>query len=89
MFKYIIMVSIALLFAGCLKPVKEKTISPITENSLKEIVANAINGDRNYNDSLSGLIDYSLPINVNFNDLKIEKIHTPKKELFCLADRIP
>jgi hypothetical protein len=90
MFKYIIIVFFALFYSGCGKVVKENPPYLINENTLKEFAANAINGDRNYNDTLSGLIDYSLPINSDFNDLRIEKIHTPEnRTLFTLLIEFP
>jgi hypothetical protein len=52
------------------------------ENVLRELTLNAIKGDRIYNDSLSGLIDYSLPLNSNFNDLKVDKIISPINKTF-------
>jgi hypothetical protein len=82
MYKFIILTIISLLFIGCSKTIREKQISSLTENILKEIVIKAINGERIYNDSLGGLIDYSLPQNSNYNALKIERIITPVNKTF-------
>jgi hypothetical protein len=82
MHKLIIFTFIFLLIIGCKKPVKELPKQFLGENNLREIVIKAINGDRIYNDSLSGLIDYSLPLKSNFNDLKIERIITPLNKTF-------
>jgi hypothetical protein len=82
MYKFIILTIISLLFIGCSKTIREKQISSLTENILKEIVIKAINGEWIYNDSLGGLIDYSLPQNSNYNALKIERIITPVNKTF-------
>jgi hypothetical protein len=75
---------------GCKKTIKERPINFLNENSLREITVKAINGERIYNDSLKDLIDYSLPLNSNFDTLKIEKINTPlNKTLFALLIEYP
>ncbi len=90
MLKFIIIALLIFLTAGCNKPVREYTKPQLNEIKLKEFAALAINGDRNYNDTLSGLIDYSLPINSNFNDLKIDRIHTPlNKTYFTILIEYP
>ena len=90
MHKFIILTIISLLFIGCSKTIREEQKSSLTENILKEIVIKAINGERIYNDSLGGLIDYSLPQNSNFNAIKIERIITPvNKTFFALLIEYP
>ena len=90
MSKLIIITFFILYFAGCNYSAKDYPKPQLTENKLKEFAAFAINGERNYNDTLSGLIDYSLPVNSNFNDLKIDKIHTPlNKNIFSILVEYP
>src|ERR1035437_3733415 len=90
MYKFIILTIISLLFIGCNKTIRKEQRSSLTENILKEIVIKAINGERIYNDSLGGLIDYSLPQNSNFNAIKIERIITPvNKTFFALLIQYP
>src|ERR1035437_716100 len=90
MYKFIILTIISLLFIGCNKTIRKEQRSSLTENILKEIVIKAINGERLYNDSLGGLIDYSLPQNSNFNAIKIERIITPvNKTFFALLIEYP
>ena len=90
MHKLIIIILISLIFFGCKKTLKETPKSSLNENNLREIVINAINGDRIYNDSLTGLIDYTLPLNSNFNNLKIERIITPiNKTFFAILIEYP
>jgi hypothetical protein len=82
MHKLIILTLLSLLIFGCKKTITETPKPPLSENNLREIAIKAINGERIYNDSLSGLIDYSLPLNSNFNELKIERIITPVNKTF-------
>ena len=90
MHKLIVIILISLIFFGCKKTLKETPKSSLNENNLREIVINAINGDMKYNDSLSGLIDYTLPMNSNFNNLKIERIITPiNKTFFAILIEYP
>ena len=90
MSKFIIIAFLTLLTAGCNNAVRNNSKQPLNENKLKEFAAFAINGERNYNDTLSGLIDYSLPVNSNFNDLKIDRIHTPlNKTYFSILIEYP
>jgi hypothetical protein len=82
MYKNIILILISLLIFGCAKSNKENTKPALNETSLNEIVLNAINGKKIYNDSLSGLIDYSLPLNSEYNDIKIDKVVSPFNKVF-------
>lgn len=82
MHKLIILILFSLLIFGCGKTINEKPSSSLNENNLREITVKAIKGEQIYNDSLSGLIDYSLPLNLNFNVLKIERIITPINKTF-------
>lgn len=45
--------------------------------NFQSIVLSAINGIKSANDSLSGLIDFSLPVNNRYNILKIDSISLP------------
>lgn len=84
MHKSIILILISLFIFGCEKQEKVKPVSRIDENTIRDIVVKAVNGDRMNNDSLSGLIDYSLPLNSYFSDLKVEKIVTPINKTFFI-----
>ena len=75
---------------GCSRTTQEKSNPVLTEKSLQEIVVKAINGNKVFNDSLSSLIDYSLPINTNYNELKAQRIISPSnKTLFTLILEYP
>ena len=88
--KLFILFSFLLLTVGCNNSSREHSKPQLNEIKLKEFAAFAINGERNYNDTLSGLIDYSLPVNSNFNDLKIDRIFTPlNKTLFTILIEYP
>ena len=90
MHKFIILALLSILALGCKNTIKESPKSFLSENSLREIAEKAINGERIYNDSLGGLIDYSLPPNSEFNSLKVERIITPvKKTFFALLIEYP
>jgi hypothetical protein len=82
MYKLIILTFLSLFIVSCNKSNKVKPISSIDETNLRETVINAINGKRIYNDSLSGLIDYTLPLNSNYDDLQIARIITPINKTF-------
>src|ERR1035437_1886370 len=82
MHKLIILTLLSLLVFGCEKAIKERPKPSLSKNSLREIAVNAINGERIYDDSLSGLIDYSMPLNSNFNNLKVERFVTPANKTF-------
>lgn len=79
---FFIFTLLSLFVFGCSNPIKKETPPSLSETTLKTIAIKAINGERIYNDSLSGLIDYSLPINSNFNDLKTIRIVTPVNKIF-------
>ena len=90
MHKFIILALLSILELGCKNTIKESPKSFLSENNLREIAEKAINGERIYNDSLGGLIDYSLPPNSEFNSLKVERIITPvKKTFFALLIEYP
>ena len=61
----------SLLVTGCSqKPENQK--SPLSKKILENTILRAINGVKTANDSLSNLIDYSLPLNSNYNQLSID-----------------
>jgi hypothetical protein len=80
--KIIIILFLSLLISGCEKSNKVTPRPSINEEIIRELTLKAINGNRSYNDSLSGLIDYSLPLNTNFNDLQIARTTTPINKTF-------
>jgi hypothetical protein len=88
--KLIYVIIISLLLLGCEKPIKEKIVPPLNENIIQGITLQAIKGEKSYNDSLSGLIDYQLPINTKYNNLNIQKIITPAlKTYYALMIEYP
>jgi hypothetical protein len=88
--KFIILTLLALLLIGCTRTTREKPKLSLNENTLSDIVTKAINGERIYNDSLSELIGYSLPINFNFNNIDIKRIITPvNKTIFTVLIEYP
>jgi hypothetical protein len=90
MHKIIILALLSILAWSCKNTIKERPKQFLTENSLKEIAEKAINGERIYNDTLGGLIDYSLPLNSGFNTLQVERIITPvNKTFFALLMEYP
>jgi hypothetical protein len=90
MIKIITLSLLILLISGCEKKIIEEPKPILTESILRDIFLKAMQGEREYNDSLSGLIDYSLPMNTNFNELKISKIVSPlNKTFFALTAEFP
>jgi len=90
MHKIIILALLSILAWSCKNTIKERPKQFLTENSLKEIAEKAINGERIYNDTLGGLIDYSLPLNSEYNTLQVERIITPvNKTFFALLMEYP
>jgi hypothetical protein len=80
--KTIIILFLSLLITGCEKSNKVSPKPSMNEEIIRELTIKAINGNRTYNDSLSGLIDYSLPLNSKFNNLKIARTVTPINKTF-------
>jgi len=63
----------SLLLSGCLNKTEHKTL-PLSKNILEKTVLRAINGVSSANDSLSKLIDYSFPLNADYNKLSIDSL---------------
>ena len=76
---------LVLLIFGCEKKIIEEPRPNLTESILRDVVIKAVQGEKKYNDSLSGLIDYSLPVNSKFNELKILEIVTPLQKTFFIV----
>lgn len=70
---YLFIFALLILFAGC-KTNQNKNASLNDQIIIAKYVKQAVNGDRSANDSLSGLVDYSLPLNPVYNKLTVEKI---------------
>lgn len=54
------------LFAGCSKEGKLKKLAP---GNFKELITQAISGDKDANTALQGLVDQNLPVNTEYNTL--------------------
>lgn len=80
---------ISLEFISCNK--QDDLYSPrYTEDQLRSFVYDAVRGDKNANDTLAGLIDYSLPVNEKFNNLDIKKITSSMgKQFFTVLLEYP
>ncbi len=61
----------SLLVTGCSKKPENKNL-PLSKKILENTILRAINGVNAANDSLSNLIDYSLPLNPDYNQLSID-----------------
>ncbi len=61
----------SLSITGCFKKPENKKL-PITKKTLENVVLKAIDGVKSANDSLSNLINYSLPLNPDYNELSID-----------------
>lgn len=70
-FLFLILTSV--LFIGC-GGNKNNPYLWNDQNNIAIFVDKAIQGDKSSNDSLSGLIDYSLPLNHDYNRLFVEKV---------------
>lgn len=62
---------LSLLFTGCLKKPENNKL-PLTKKVLEKTVLRALNGNKSANDSLSNLIDYSLPLDPNYSEFSID-----------------
>ncbi len=72
---YTIASVIIFILVGC-SPQKHNSKFVLNGKNLKTIVYKAIEGTSAANDSLSQLIDLTLPTNTNFNQLEIDSINT-------------
>ena len=68
---------ISFSLTGCFKKPENKSL-PLSKKVLEITVLRAINGVKSANDSLSNLIDYSLPLNTDYNDLSIDSSYYNK-----------
>lgn len=62
---------ISILFTGCIKKPENNKL-PLTKKVLEKTVLRALNGNKSANDSLSNLIDYSLPLEPNYSEFFID-----------------
>ena len=74
----------SLIVTGCFKKPENKNLL-LTKKILENTVIRAINGVKAANDSLSNLIDYSLPLNPYYNQLSIDStLFNKNRVLFTL-----
>lgn len=74
----------SLIVTGCFKKSENKNLL-LTKKILENTVIRAINGVKTANDSLSNLIDYSLPLNPYYNQLSIDStLYNKNRVLFTL-----
>ena len=81
---------ISLEFISCSEQKTETITRRYTEDQIRSFVYNAVKGDKNANDSLSGLIDYYLPVNDKFNNLDIKQfVSSNGKHFFTVLLEYP
>ncbi len=86
--KYIIAVTVSVIIGCSGGEKKERTV--FTESSLRSLVEKAAAGDSSANKSLSGLIDFTLPINTGYNQLTIIPfLDESKKQMFAVVLEYP
>ncbi len=86
---FLILALLVTVFTGCNKNTgneKEKTDGKF----FRKMVINAINGNITANDSLNKLIDFRLPLNFDYNDLKIDSLKNASgKTLYSVLLQYP
>lgn len=86
--KYIIAVTVSVIIGCSGEEQKERTV--YTESSLKSLVEKAVAGDSSANKILSGLIDFTLPINAGYNELIVLPFMADnKKPMFAVVLEYP
>ena len=74
----------SLFITGCFKKPENNNL-PLSNKILENTVLRAIKGVKAANDSLSNLIDYSLPLNSDYNQLSIDStLFNKNRVLFTL-----
>jgi hypothetical protein len=82
MLKYFYLILIFLKVSGCTPEQKENPVEVVNKSLISDLVYKAARGDGAANDSLSGLIDYNLPMNENYTSLEIEKGNSSNGTMF-------
>ncbi|MBK7380954.1 MAG: hypothetical protein IPJ03_18530 [Ignavibacteriales bacterium] len=80
---YLFLLSIFLI-TGCNSEDGDKPETKFNSAQIREITIEAIKGNEDKNNLLSGVIDLSLPVNQNYNKLLIDSLMTGKKKFYSL-----
>ncbi|MBK6912360.1 MAG: hypothetical protein IPH11_01250 [Ignavibacteriales bacterium] len=75
---YLFLLSIFLI-TGCNSEDGDKPETKFNSAQIREITIEAIKGNEDKNNLLSGVIDLSLPVNQNYNKLLIDSLMAGKK----------
>lgn len=76
---------LVLLFVDCSEFNKSEKQIDLTGNALESLVSAAANGNKIANDSLSGLIDLSMPENYLYNQPNIDSFHLDSVKYFSVS----
>jgi hypothetical protein len=79
---YLIILLPFALFYGCMQKDNEQAEKKINSAYIERLVQSAIDSSVAANNELAGLIDYSLPLNNNYNSLKVDSIKTNSGEVY-------
>ena len=80
---YLFLLSIFLI-TGCNSEDGDKPETKFNSAQIREITIEAIKGNEDKNNLLSGVIDLSLPVNQNYNKLLIDSLMAGKKKFYSL-----
>ncbi len=80
----ILLIVCGIIFSGCGLFNGHREIN-YNSRAVKSLIVKAVNGDRTSNDMLSGLIDYRLPLNANYNQLSVDSLFTKNGRLIYFA----
>lgn len=86
--KSILFVITIFILSGC-RPQEKPVEKKLNGNTLKTLVSQAIDGIYSANLQLSNLIDYSLPIDSNYNSLIIDSIKLEHKTFYYVLLEFP
>ena len=82
--KYYLLIffSLVLVFYGCMSKENQPAEKKISTAYIQSLVQSAIDSNSTSNNELSGLIDYGLPLNKNYNSLKVDSIKLNSGEVY-------
>jgi len=77
----LIFLSIVLILYGC-TPKENQIAKKVSSSYIQSLVQSAIDSNAIANNNLSGLIDFNLPLNKNYNSLKVDSINLNSGEVY-------
>lgn len=85
---YLLLLSV-LFFIGCGSEEDKKALLKFNSTQIREIVIDSFKGNEDKNNILSGLIDLSLPINLDYNKFQIDSFLVDKNIFYSLLLEFP